>query len=103
MNFSHVTLFVATWLLTLGAAIGQEKVDYDVVDRIRDEGFNRSRVMELASWMTDVYGPRFANTLTYDQAAKWAKQKFEEFGVGKVEIEAWGRTWVCTTGWFRKT
>jgi hypothetical protein len=40
-------------LLILSAAIwfcaaAQEKVDYKVIERIRDEGFNRSQVMEIA-------------------------------------------------------
>ena len=35
-----------------------EKVDQAAMQKIRDEGFNRSKIMETASWLTDVYGPR---------------------------------------------
>ncbi len=67
-----------------------EPVDYEMVAKMRDEGFRRSQVMELASYMTDVFGPRFANTPAYDQAAHWAKERFEEFGLENVVVEPWG-------------
>ena len=35
-----------------------EKVDLDAVYRIKDEGLQRSKVMEIESYLTDVYGPR---------------------------------------------
>jgi len=69
---------------------GEEVVDHAVVDRLRDEGFNRSRVMEWASWMTDVYGPRLANTPGYDAAAEWARDRFAEFGLENASVDTWG-------------
>ena len=36
----------------------EEPVDLDAIYRIKDEGLNRSEVMEIASYLTDVYGPR---------------------------------------------
>src|SRR5687767_13333299 len=41
----------------LAAQQPQERIDYDAIYRIKDEGFRRSRVMEITSWLTDVYGP----------------------------------------------
>jgi carboxypeptidase Q len=81
-------------LLILSAAIwfcaaAQEKVDYKVIERIRDEGFNRSQVMEIAQYMSDILGPRFSNSPGYTKAALWAKEKFEEFGI-KAELDAYG-------------
>ncbi|UCE42238.1 MAG: M20/M25/M40 family metallo-hydrolase [Candidatus Aminicenantes bacterium] len=67
----------------------QEKIDYKMIDKIRDEGFNRSQVMGIASYMTDVLGPRFSNSPGYTKAAEWAKKKFEELGI-KAELEAYG-------------
>lgn len=58
----------------------QEKVDYRMIEQIRDEGFNRSQVMDIVWYLTDVYGPRLANSPSYNQAAQWTKKKFEEFG-----------------------
>ena len=78
--------------LTLAAASqveGQGTVDQRIVVAIRDEGFSRSQVMKMASVMTDVYGPRYANSPSYDAACRWARSKFEEFGLDAA-LEAWG-------------
>ena len=34
-----------------------EPVYWDTVDQIMEEAFERSEVMEVASWLTDVFGP----------------------------------------------
>jgi carboxypeptidase Q len=67
----------------------EEKIDYRMIDKIRDEGFQRSQVMEIASYMTDVLGPRFSNSPGYTKAAEWAKNKFQEFGI-RAELEDYG-------------
>lgn len=82
------------WLMALAVfgsilVASQEKIDYKMIEKIRDEGFNRSQVMNIASYMTDVLGPRFSNSPGYTKAAEWAKKKFEEFGI-KAELEAYG-------------
>ena len=66
-----------------------EPVDLDVVASLRDEGFNRSRVMEFAHVLTDLYGPRYANSPSYDAAARWARDTFGEFGL-HATLEPWG-------------
>ena len=66
----------------------QEKIDHKMIEKIRDVGFNHSQVMEIASYMTDVLGPRFSNSPGYTRAAKWAKKKFQEMGI-KAELEAY--------------
>ena len=72
-----------------GSAASPEKVDLHVVAELRDEGFNRSRVMEFAHVLTDLYGPRYANSPSYDGAANWARDTFEEFGL-EAALEPWG-------------
>ena len=69
----------------------QEKIDNEVMVKIRDKGLKRSQVMDLVFFMTEIYGPRLAGTQAYLQAAQWAGKKFEEFGVKKVKIEPWGK------------
>ena len=66
-----------------------EPIHEAIVAELRSEGFNRSRVMEWAGAMTDVYGPRYANSPSYDAAAEWARQTFESFGLA-ANLEAWG-------------
>jgi len=35
--------------------------DLNAIYQIKDEGFNHSQVMDLMSYLTDVYGPRLTN------------------------------------------
>ena len=67
-----------------------EHPDLAVFSRIRAEGLSRSQVMELAWVITDRFGPRFANSPSYDAAAAWARDKFEQFGLVNAALEAWG-------------
>ena len=39
-----------------------EKIDLDAVYRIKEEGLQRSKVMETESYLTDVYGPRLTGS-----------------------------------------
>ena len=74
-----------------------EKVDYDAIYKIKDEGFQRSQVMDTASWLTDVYGPRLTGSPSFKAAADWAVKKLTEWGAANARTEAWGtfgRGWV---------
>ena len=80
--FRSYLLVIVFFLTSMYPSLwAQEPVDYRMIEKIRDEGFNRSQVMDIVWHLTDVYGPRLANSPSYDQATQWAKQKFEEFGV----------------------
>jgi hypothetical protein len=72
------------------ASIAAEEIDHEMTVKMRQEGFSHSTVMELARVMTDVHGPRYANSPSYDAATKWAVETLEEYGLAKVEREAWG-------------
>lgn len=80
------------------SSFAQENIDYKMIDTIRDEGFNRSQVMELASFMADVYGPRFSNSPGYNKAAQWAVRKFKEFGI-EAKLDSYGEVGI---GWENK-
>jgi hypothetical protein len=47
--------------LPLGAA--GEKIDYEGHQQIKEQGLQpqNSKVMEISSWLTDVYGPRLTD------------------------------------------
>jgi len=101
MKFSQNVFLLAMITLLLTAPLfAQEKMDHRMIAQIRDEGFNRSQVMDLAWHLTDVYGPRLANSPSYNQAAKWAKKKFEEFGAENVTLFPFAGSesmpWECT-------
>jgi len=67
-----------------------EKVDSAVIAQIRDEGLNRSQVMEFLSYLSDVYGPRLSGSPGYLEAARWARDKMESIGLENSHLEAWG-------------
>ena len=53
-----LAVFTAAVLMPPVAGQSQEPVDLQAVYKIKDEGLQRSRVMEITSYLTDVYGPR---------------------------------------------
>src|SRR5688572_4178541 len=82
-------LFVTLAPLTAGAQ-APERVDTAAISRIRDEGFNRSQVMETASWLTDVYGPRLTNSPNTRAAADWTIRRLASWGINNGRMEPWG-------------
>ncbi len=84
-------------LLTLvSAASAQERVNQDVIARIREEGFRRSQVMSFAWVMTDVLGPRLTGSPGLKRAERWAKARMDSLGLVNTVIEPYGEHGV---GW----
>jgi carboxypeptidase Q len=71
----------------LGAQNVQEKIDYEAVYKIKDEGFARSQVMNVASWLTDVYGPRLTNSPGFRKAGEWAVKEMTGWGLANARLE----------------
>jgi len=74
----------------------QEKVDLDIIHRIKTEAIDNSKVMETLSDLSDVHGGRLTGSPEYRKAAEWAKKRLEGFGAQNVHFEAWGpfgRSW----------
>jgi hypothetical protein len=68
----------------------QEKVDLDALYKIKDEGLNHSQVMQIESYLTDVYGARLTGSPQIKAAAEWAKSKLAEWELTRVNLETWG-------------
>src|SRR5215831_10209816 len=67
----------------------EEKVDMDMVQKIRQEGLNNSKVMDIAFYLTEGSGPRLTNSPGHLRAANWAKNKLAEWGLDS-KLEPWG-------------
>jgi carboxypeptidase Q len=86
-------------ILAAGAATlvlaQSEKLDYAMLGRIRDEGLNRSQVMEHVSWLSDVFGPRLTGSPAIQQASEWTMKKFRDWQLSNVHQERWafGKGW----------
>ena len=72
-----------------------ERLDYETIGRIRDEGLNRSQVMDHISWLADVYGPRLTGGPGINQAGDWALKNFNEWGLSNPHRETFqfGKGW----------
>lgn len=62
----------------------------DPIAMIRDEGMNRSQVMETLSYLTDVIGPRLTGSPNMKRANEWTRDKLESWGLTNAHLEAWG-------------
>ena len=85
-------LLVLVFLLiaSLAAATAQEEVNKDINDLIRKHGLEQSQAMEIAGWITDVYGPRLTGSPMLDKATEWAQNTLTEWGMTNVHLESWG-------------
>jgi len=74
-----------------------EVLDTAAILKIKKEGFERSQVTEIASWLTDVYGPRLTGSPITRHAGDWALEQFRKWGLANPHYEWWGpfgRGWV---------
>ncbi|HEU5107133.1 MAG TPA: M20/M25/M40 family metallo-hydrolase, partial [Micromonosporaceae bacterium] len=73
------------------AAPGPEKVDLEVVHRIKNEGFQRSQVMDHVYALTDANGPRVTGSPGFKTAADWSVKTLKQWGLSNARFETWGR------------
>jgi len=64
--------------------------DASAISRFKDEGMQYSHVMEIMSYLTDVYGPRLTNSPNIRQAAEYAVKALGSWGLSNVHEETWG-------------
>lgn len=68
-----------------------EKVDLEMMKKIRAEGLERSQVMDTLSWLTDVNGHRLTGSPGMKAANEWAKKRLAEYGLVNANVEEWGK------------
>jgi carboxypeptidase Q len=85
-----VRCLVVAVLLAAATAFAEEPVDLTAVNRIRDEGFNNSKVMETLAQLTDVLGPRLTGSPNLKRAGEWARQQLADWGLADARLESWG-------------
>jgi carboxypeptidase Q len=93
LNLNRMMKKFTTTAFALGLcfyAFAQEPIDQAAIQKIRKEGLDNSKVMDIAFQMTDVSGPRLANSPGLKRAQDWAVKQFNEWGLKNVHLEAWG-------------
>ncbi len=69
---------------------GQAISNDSILTIIRKYGMEKSEVAEIASWITDVYGPRLTGSPMLDKATTWATNALQDMGMTNVHLEEWG-------------
>lgn len=62
----------------------------EITKIIKKHGLEQSKVMETASWITDVYGPRLTGSPMLDKATEWAQSELKKWGMTNVHLDEWG-------------
>src|ERR687889_614220 len=58
----------------------------DVIERIKDEGLNRSEVMRTLESLTDVIGPRLTGSPALKRANNWTRDKLTSWGLADAHL-----------------
>jgi hypothetical protein len=93
---THHLAFVAAALVATTAFARTVDVDWATVARIREEGLQRSQVMEYESYIADVLGARLTMSRDMQRAQAWAQAEMKRMGLVNVAAEPYmdyGVTW----------
>ena len=75
---------------TQGAPAAPAKDPNDPIERIKDEGMNRSQVMQTLSYLSDVIGPRLTASPGMKRSNEWTRDQLVKWGLQNAHLEAWG-------------
>ena len=62
----------------------------DPIEKIKDEGMNRSQVMQTLGYLSDVIGPRLTASPGMKRANEWTRDQLTRWGLQNAHLEAWG-------------
>ena len=88
INSMKQTYLAVTFLLAAFTLCAQD--NEEITDIIKKHGLEQSQVMETASWLTDIYGPRLTGSPMLDKATEWAQEQLTEWGMSNVHLHEWG-------------
>jgi carboxypeptidase Q len=86
----HTRLVLALLCSTPIALFAQEKLDDATIKKIREEGLQHSKVMDIAFHLTDVSGPRLTASPGFNRAANYAKETLASWGLSNAALDPWG-------------
>ena len=75
---------------TQGAPAAPAKDPNDPIERIKDEGMNRSQVMQTLSYLSDVIGARLTASPGMKRSNEWTRDQLVKWGLQNAHLEAWG-------------
>jgi carboxypeptidase Q len=77
-------------MLTCSLFAQTENIDQAVMARIRNEGLQHSKVMDIAFHITELSGPRVTNSAGFMRAAHYAKDQLTQWGLVNARLDPWG-------------
>ena len=83
-----------------------EKLDLTMYQKIREEGLQRSRIMDYASALTDDIGPRLTGSPNMARANAWTRDQLTAMGCVNAHLDDWGEFgmgWQQLNTWVRMT
>ncbi|HRH46930.1 MAG TPA: M28 family peptidase, partial [Pyrinomonadaceae bacterium] len=88
-----ISVVLLSTFLFSSVAFGQATVyqaPKEVIDKIKDEGMNRSQVMQTLSYLSDVIGGRLTASPNMKRANEWTRDTMSKWGMQNAHLEAWG-------------
>jgi len=67
-----------------------ENIDLTMYERIREEGFKHSHVMEFGGALADGIGPRLTGSPNMAKANAWTRDTLTKIGLENAHLEDWG-------------
>jgi carboxypeptidase Q len=96
MNHSLVAIAVGVSFLAASAAPpflaaerAEERLDNEVIAKLRKEGQDNSRILNTLHYLTDVYGPRLTGSPQLKAAGEWAVKEMAAWGFANGHLEPW--------------
>ena len=90
IKFAAVLAVLLVAACVLAAQTDWPAPDNAAINKFEDEGLQHSHVMEVMSYLTDVYGPRLTNSPNIREAADYAVKTLGSWGLANVHEEPWG-------------
>src|SRR5437868_2419268 len=88
-NMLKRTLPIAVLIAALAPLHAQERLNTDIIAKIRQEEGSRSQILRTLHFLTDVYGPRLTGTPNHKAAAEWAIKQMASWGFTNGHLEPW--------------
>lgn len=89
-KISTYFLILTFFFIHTSGAFAQERVDEQVIARIKAEGFQNSQAMDTLGYVADVFGPRLTASPNLKNAQNWTRDKMISWGLQNVQVEPWG-------------
>jgi len=83
-----VLMFTVGWTAT--AQTDWSDPDPAAIGKFEEEGLQHSHIMEVMSYLSDVYGPRLTNSPNIREAGDYAVKTLGAWGLANVREEPWG-------------